>query len=303
MKGDDETKPAKKKAVASKTGALPPGVPPHLAQSSWINYEAQAAIAVATSLAVELKRLNKKVNADRVHKSRVALRRWFSVWAVMKDDEWQSGKFKKGITKPLRKLLSMLGELRDQDVNLELGEKLEVSKEQIKKWKADRKRLKNRLCDYVDELDLGGMVSEIPEYLRSRADKVEKAMNNGKVLHESAYVHLDRHVIEHEREVRQRASSATSAEEMHALRLSIKRWRYILTEFFGLTNLELVRAQQLLGQIHDLDRLTPLLDSDKSNQRALVNLERRRMQLLEEFARMRNDLPYGLRPVIYSTKR
>jgi CHAD domain-containing protein len=301
MDGDDIKRP-KRKAAASK-GALTPGVPPHLAQSSWINYEAQAAISVVESLASELKRLNKKVNADRVHKSRVALRRWFSVWEVMEDDDWQSKKFKKDVAKPLRKLLSMLGNLRDQDVNMELGGKLEVSKELMSNWKSQRKRLKAKICDYVDELDLPDLVAEIPKYLRDRADKVEKSNNNGKVLHESAYVHLDRFVIEHERQVRQMAASATSPEEMHALRLSIKRWRYILTEFFGLTNLELVRAQQLLGQIHDLDRLTPTLSADKSNERALVNLERHRMQLLEEFARMRNDLPYGLRPVLYSTKR
>lgn len=300
MDADEKKRPKRK---AANKGALAPGVPPHLAQSSWINYEAQAAISVVESLSDELKRLSKKVNAERVHKSRVALRRWFSVWQVMKDDDWQSKKFKKNVAKPLRKLLSMLGDLRDQDVNLELGEKLEVNKELLSRWKSERKRLKTQLCDYVDELDLNELVGEIPKYLRDRADKVEKANKNGKVLQESAYVHLDRYVIEHERQVRQMATSATSPEELHALRLSIKRWRYVLTEFFGLTNLELVRAQQLLGQIHDLDRLTPALKADKSSQRALVNLERRRMQLLEEFARMRNDLPYGLRPVMYSTKR
>lgn len=300
---DEEGTQRPKKKAASGKGSLPKGVPPHLAQSSWINYEAQAAIAVVESLGDELQRLNKKVNADRVHKSRVALRRWFSVWSVMKNDEWESNKFKKEIARPLRKLLSMLGDLRDQDVNLELGAKLDVSKKLLGEWEVERKRLKRRIQDYVDEIDLDDLVKEIPKYLRKRADKVEQAVQNGKVLQESAYVHLDRFVIEHERQVRQAAASATSPEEMHALRLSIKRWRYILTEFFGLTNLELVRAQQLLGQIHDLDRLTLILEKDKSQERALVNLERRRMQLLEDFTRMRNDLPYGLRPVMYSTKR
>ena len=277
-------------------------VPPHLAHSSWINYEASSAMAVLEVLSDELKDLKKKVSVRRVHKARVAIRRWFSVWNVLEQDGWQSKHFKKSVSKPLKNVLKSLGELRDTDVALELAENLGVTEETLDEWNKQRKRLKKHLKKSIDLIDAKDLFKEVEDYLQGRAEKVEKSVSN-KRAKESAFDHLDSYLAREEDLVRGLAQTAQSPEELHKFRLGIKRWRYLLTEFFGLTNLELVKAQQVLGQIHDLDRLTPVLQSHPGEDLALSRIRDRRAQLLKEIAAMRTRLPFGLRPHITSLKR
>jgi hypothetical protein len=86
------------------------------------------------------------------------------------------------------------------------------------------------------------------------------------------------------------------------LRLSIKAWRYLLAEFYGLTNLQLVRAQQILGKLNDLHRVETLLAESKTPlaNEALSKLNEQREKLLDDFTQFRESLPYGLRPTISS---
>jgi CHAD domain-containing protein len=277
-------------------------VPPHLAHSSWINFEASSALSVLGTLSDELKDLKKKVSVRRVHKARVALRRWFSVWKVLEQDGWESKHFKKSVSKPLKNVLEALGELRDMDVALELAENLGVTDETLDDWKKQRKTLKKHLKKRIDSVDVKDLLDEIEDYLHDRAEKVEKSVSN-KRAKESAFDHLDNYLSREEDEVRALAQTAQSPEELHKFRLGVKRWRYLLTEFFGLTNLELVKAQQVLGQIHDLDRLTPILQSNPGEELALSRIRDRRGQLLKEIGAMRTRLPFGLRPHITSLKR
>jgi CHAD domain-containing protein len=276
-------------------------IPPHLAHSSWINYEVLAALAVLDSLTKDLKALKDKPNGKNVHKARVTLRRWFSVWGVLQDDGWETGSYKKKVRKPLKRLLTMLGGLRDCDVNLELAITVGATAEFQQECEEQGRQQKKELRDYLDKTKFKSILKQAKQHLNEQAEKVE-GTSKRKRAKQSAYDHLDEHLALHEAEVKLQASKATTPEELHQLRLGIKRWRYLLTEFFGLTNLELVRAQQLLGQIHDIDRLTPALQEHENERSALTALRRRRQELLKQCQPMRSHLPYGLRPSIISSR-
>jgi CHAD domain-containing protein len=276
-------------------------VPPHLSRTGWITHEATCAIAVYEDLRKDVRALKKKVTANHVHKARVTLRRWFSVWKVLKEDHWESKSYEKSVGKQLRKLQQLLGELRDLDVNIEQAEKLGCSQTLIDLWGAQRRRLEEKLEKHVRKQDLKSLMSDLGRYLRKRAQKIQAKLPRAKA-EQSAYQHIEHFLLKQESIVRERAEEAQTPEEHHQLRLGIKGWRYLLTEFFGVTNLELVRAQQLLGQLHDLDRLTPLLVYDEEQAEALTRLKERRKELLAQIQEMRTRLPYGLRPQITSTK-
>jgi len=274
---------------------------PHLARTGWITHEANCAIEVFQDLRKDLRALKKKVTANHVHKARVTLRRWFSVWNVLKDDHWESKSYSDSIGKRLRKLQKLLGELRDTDVNIEQAEKLGCSQRLLDLWAAQRRALEDKLEKYVRKLDLRALVDKLGRYLGKRAQKIQAKLPRAK-SEQNAYQHIDLFLLKQESIVRDLAATASTPEEFHELRLGIKGWRYLLTEFFGLTNLELVRAQQLLGQMHDLDRLTPLLMHDEENKEALARLKDRRKELLAQIQDMRSRLPYGLRPQLTSAK-
>src|SRR5262249_37550434 len=117
---------------------------------------------------------------------------------------------------------------------------------------------------------------------------------------ESAFNHIDTYILAQEDMVRELEARAQTPEQLHELRLGVKRWRYMLTEFFGLTTLQLVRAQQILGRLHDLDRISDLLDGNCPDD-VRLRLEDQRRQLLQDFSLIRQCLPYGLRPLWLST--
>jgi CHAD domain-containing protein len=275
--------------------------PPHLARTSWITHEANCALAVYQDLRKDLQNLKKKVTANRVHKARVTLRRWFSVWKVMRQDRWESDGYQKKIGARLKKLQKMLGELRDLDVNMDQAQKLGCRPSLIKQWERQRKQLEKQLEKYVAVEDLNDLMNKLGKYLRKRAQKIQAMLPRAKA-EQSAYHHIEMFLLKQESITREFAESAQTPEELHQFRLAIKGWRYLLTEFFGVTNLELVRAQQILGQMHDLDRLTPLLTGDPEQKVAFSKLKERRKEFLAQIAEMRTRLPYGLRPQITSTK-
>src|SRR5262249_28091182 len=87
--------------------------------------------------------------------------------------------------------------------------------------------------------------------------------NNGKSSLECAYEHLEPYLVHLEGLTRETEMKAFTPAQLHELRIEIKSWRYFLTEFFGLTNLQIVKAQQLLGKVHDIDRMLEILDDSK----------------------------------------
>lgn len=275
---------------------------PHLAEGSWVDFELKSAQALASALESELNKLKRRVSKERVHKSRVALRRWFSVWSVLEEDGWDSKKFRKSVIKPLKKLLKKLGSVRDLDVNIDLARKLGCDKALIKKFARQRRKSRRTLETLIKSMDVAEITGGINSYLSNKAERLKSSLEKKGVLDNSPYTHFDRYLSRHELRVKRLAKKARSPEALHELRLAIKHWRYLLVECMGLSNGELVMAQQYLGDIHDLDRFRLVLEKIFPRSRPLRKLKSTRQQLLDKFDTCRYRLPYGLRPGLRSFK-
>ena len=315
--------------VEDKPSLLSPAkIPPHLDESLWLDFEEATALACSDALDEELSRLYARTSAKRVHDSRVALRRWSSIWAVLKQDGWESKKLTRQVTGKLRKLLKNLGRLRDWDVNLELGEALGCTQPTLKRWLEQRSRIRKRVKALIKDLKVHELVAQLKRQIQRRYNKIRgrlvppgleslrpgdqqpaAATGPGQIScraggsaapMESAYQHLERYIRRQEELVRKLEATATTAEELHRLRLAVKRWRYLLTEFYGVTNLQLVKAQQILGKLNDLGRLSSLMGPAEAGA-VQARLQEDKQKLLAEFAQFRKKLPYGLRPAIFSS--
>lgn len=269
---------------------------PHLSEGSIVDYELRTALALRVAMEDGLRKLKKKTSKDNVHKSRVSLRRWFSVWSVMQEEGWDSDEFAKNQIKPLKKLLKAMGALRDMDVCIEKAKSIECSDDLLKKLKRNRKKRERELTDLIDNLSPLGITEEIGVYLHKRAASLTK------VSRARPYEVLDEHVRIQEEKVKKIALKAADPEALHKVRLGIKKWRYLLTECMGLTNLELVNAQTVLGEMHDLDRLELIIKENNEAEKVFKALRAARGDLFREWMRCREKLPYGLRPGISHPK-
>jgi CHAD domain-containing protein len=280
--------------------------PPHLKQCSWLEFEEGTVLAVCENLSTELKRISKKASVKRVHDTRVALRRWDSVWWVLEHDGWCTKKYWQRVGKKLKKLRKVLGELRDWDVNLEMGDSLGVPDRIKDRWLEARRHTSNKVQSEVDGMDMEDIIKQLNKFLRRRPLELRQEIAQTDVLKlaESAYQHLEPFLQEREEAARQLERRARDPISLHALRVSVKEWRYFLTEFFGLTNIELVRAQQVLGKYNDNHRVLTLLRQDDQAaalaKDVIADIEEQSKQLMKEFSEFRKSLPYGLRPVVQS---
>ncbi len=282
-----------------------PDVPPHLGSTSWLTFESSCAESFAKQLKLELGRLDKQASVKAVHDTRVALRRWGSVWSVFENDGWQSKEYDRKFGKPLKKLLKALGEIRDLDVNIKIGQEVAVPAEIIDQWKIERHKLKQKIEKKVKKLKLKSLAKNLAKYLKDRPNRIVAAHTGKKriLLKVSAYDHLNNYLSDQERLVQALDTQAKTPDELHQLRLSIKRWRYLLTEFFGLTNLQLYNAQQYLGKLHDYNRLILLVqDNDKCKASKQI-LTKRYNENLAQYRKIRKHLCYGLRPEVKSATK
>ncbi len=278
-------------------------VPPHLDGSPWLMFEQQTALLIYDDLSRSLRRLSKKPSADRVHIARVVLRRWDCIWHVLEDDGWMSKKYWRQVGKELKEIRHMLGTLRDCDVNIELAESLGAPQEIIENWLMERKQIARKTKKRLKNLNVEKLLKRMSKFLLERPEKLRHDFeSNGASGSDSAYAHLEPFIKAQEQIARDLACTAKSPEEMHALRLGIKAWRYLLAEFYGLTNLQLVRAQQILGKLNDLHRVSVLLEATESPlaNESLSKSKEQREKLLDDFTQFRESLPYGLRPCISS---
>lgn len=283
---------AVKEGTATVAWARPPD---HLVGIPWLDYEKDCALALCDSLLAELARLSKRLTAGRVHDTRVALRRWFSLWWVLDKDRWQTKGIKRKVLRKLRQLLSELGRLRDWDVNIELAGELGCPATLTGSWERQRTKLRGKVRKQMKRLDADKLISRLRRYIERRPEKLKSKLHDPSAFSVSAYEHLERYVAEQEDTVRSLEAGAQSEEELHQLRLAVKRWRYLLTEFFGVTNLKLVRTQQTLGRLNDLSRLQALV-AGKADLKFASQLDYQRKKLLAELEQIRKELPYGLRP-------
>jgi CHAD domain-containing protein len=281
--------------------------PEHLTDTPWLEFEQMTARSCLENLEREMKLLAKKANAKRVHDTRVALRRWDSIWSVLQSDGWETEDFKEKVASRLRKLHSRLGKLRDWDVNIETALNHGLSDQFIKDWLRERGKLGRKVKKAIKKMNVPKLLKRLRRFVEQRpAQMADEYAGREALLHVSAYEHLEQYLTQQERTAHQLEQEAITPEELHKLRLSIKAWRYLLAEFYMVTNLELVRAQQILGKLNDVWRVLSLLQDMPDEQRDLAknviaDLQANREKLLKEFTDFREALPYGLRPSISST--
>jgi len=227
----------------------------------------------------------------------VALRRWWSVWFVLRQDGWRDDSYKAMVGRRLKKLDSMLGAVRDWDVNLKTASAADLPQEIIDYLKERRRQSRKRVRSKVRRLKPKKILRNLVAYLSAQARQMRDTSPLPARLRSGE--HLEGMLRQEEKAVFKLEADATTPEDLHCLRLAIKRWRYLLVEFFGLTSLELVEAQQCLGRLNDIRRLACLLRQaqllSSPLERKLLSEER---SALRRFQQIRKSLPFGLRPHI-----
>jgi CHAD domain-containing protein len=257
----------------------------------WVHYQEAILASLCRSLKAKLRGLHDNPTEKRVHDARVALRRWFSVWGALGDDGRISKKFQRRVVKRLRKILKCLGRLRDWDVNLSLGTTLGLRQSILDDWMRQQKSVRRDVLKEIKRLDPDKLVSRLERHL-AKQSKAPRSKST-----ESAFDTLDIAVTKQEAQVKKLEENATTPEDLHRLRLGIKRWRYLMSEFFTLANLELTEAQRLLGEMHDYQRLETMT-SEIAAPEAREKLIAAQASLMERLGKIRKSLPYGMRPIL-----
>ncbi|MBK9143837.1 MAG: CHAD domain-containing protein [Candidatus Melainabacteria bacterium] len=273
-----------------------------LEKIDWLEYEHRVALEAIEELSRAADLIAGRKNNKTVHDTRIAFRRWYSVWSILEQDGWDSRKFAGGPGKRLRRVYKTLGRVRDWDVNCKLGKSLRLPDKILDSWAGRRRRVRKKAFRRLGRLDLHDLVESLSAYIEQRYARLSRRRDR---MREPAYDHIERMLGQHEKETRKLARRAGTIEELHAMRLCIKSWRYILVEFFGLTSVKLVQAQQILGKITDAERLTSVLtealDGAGARRRALVEqslaiVSQEEKKLIAELDSLKRALPYGLRP-------
>ncbi len=278
------------------------GLTIHPPEGDFIDYQYEVAQEALTRLWKSALKLNKRKGKSekRVHNMRVAFRRWYSIWNVLSVEGFETKSFKREIGKSLKKAYKFLGAVRDWDVDLATAREFGVSRQIIAKWELTRDRVEKEANAGLERLELVDLIKKLSKFIKKRAKKLRQKRDEQDRAPLRTSDIIEAHLKEAEAHTHALAEHAATLEELHALRLSIKGWRYILVEFYSCNCEPLVEAQQLLGQINDLERVRLLLE-DEDGALALSSIERivgKQQELLASLDEIKSALPYGLRPEI-----
>jgi CHAD domain-containing protein len=238
-------------------------------------------------------------SAKRVHNMRVAFRRWYSIWNVLSKEGFKTKSFKIKVGSQLKKAYKYLGAVRDWDVNLNTGKEYGVPEQVLAKWQHERNKIEEEAFAGLKRLNLVKAIKKLSKFLKKRSAKLKRKHTGEGRYNARPRDAIESYLRETEAQTRYLASNATSLEELHALRLSIKTWRYILVEFFGHSAESLVAAQQLLGQINDLERVRVLLMKEEGPlvEKTIQVVVGKQQELIASLDEIKLSLPFGLRPV------
>jgi CHAD domain-containing protein len=263
---------------------------------AWVVVESHSIDKVTKQVRKELKRLQRKISSERVHKARVALRHWSALWSVLRVDGWESDHFQTAVNKPLKKLLITLGAARDADINVELGKKIKVSHHLLGKWKEHRHEAQEQLQQCMGELNVLKVRKKLKRFARCAPKVVSKAVKQSRLVDDDPQAHFNSALDSQEQLARSLAESAATPQEYHSLRLALKQWRYILEDIYGAAQDDLESAQAKLGELHDCDRVREKLIGADTDIAALANLNQKRRELLKQVTDIGASLPFGFRP-------
>lgn len=251
------------------------------------------------ALKLKKKGKSKSKSAKRVHQMRVAFRRWYSIWNVLSNEGFKTKSFKRKVGGELKKAYKHLGAVRDWDVNLNTGKECGVPERVLAKWQHERNKVAEEAAAGLQRVDLVKVIKRLSKFLKKRASKLKATYASEGRYNARPRDAIESYLRETEAKTRYLAQNATSLEELHALRLSIKTWRYILVEFYGHSAQSLVEAQQLLGQINDLERVRVLLMREDGPlvEQTIQSVVGKQQDLIAMLDEIKLSLPFGLRPV------
>lgn len=239
--------------------------PEHLLNVDWLEFEYKVASDALNAVLQEVRRLETRRDKKFIHSTRVAFRRWYAVWSILKKDGWQRPGAKDKGFKDLKRAYKLLGSVRDWDMTINLARKGSVPEPIVKRWlrlRGDVRKFSNKR---LAKLNLRKLVKKMKKFLDKRYEELRvEAIRNESLKPESAYKHIDKHLRHRETKSRDLADDAHTLPQLHSLRLSVKSWRYILAEFYGVSSLLLVDTQQTLGQINDIDRFIQVIERELS---------------------------------------
>ncbi len=287
--------------------SLTPGPrPEHRGLSFWMN-----------RVMGELGSFRSSPEPDTVHDLRVAVRRCRAVGAVMEEVDTDPGWPE--MRKVGRKLFRGLGALRDTQVMREWIQQLAPENDPLREqllasFQTDEKRLSEsalRVAAKFDEKEW----TRLERRLRQRIRLVPVGGLAAECLA------LER--FEEAKELHNRALRTEKPKPWHSLRIGLKRFRYtlesLLPDHYAAWSENLKRVQDLLGDVHDLDVLSEMLEdtSTKSSESAKAwgeKVTRERHARIETYRQLtlgktslwhewRHNLPYGRRLEAAATAR
>lgn len=178
-------------------------------------------------------KLRKKVHLqpdeENVHDLRIASRRLLTLIRVFELDPF---------SKPLKKAANKLGELRDVDVSVSHADLYGLD---TKKLKNERKKLRKKVRKF---------------FTKQHEKIIDKIIHHAQVkLQEKDEDDLHRVVDKYKEEMMKWKDVPIGRENFHQFRIALKKARYLL-EAQGEKVKDLVKLQDLLGDIHDLEVLT-----------------------------------------------
>lgn len=175
------------------------------------------------------KQVHRHPDEDNVHDLRIATRRLLTLIKVFNLDPF---------AKPLKKAGKKLGKLRDLDVAIDHAKTYGLDADDLKK---ERRKLRKEVQQF---------------FTKEREKIIERIFHHSQVSLTNKNEHdLEKTIKDFREQLGQWEKVRLGRENFHEFRIALKKARYIL-EAQGKKVKELVKLQDLLGEIHDLEVLT-----------------------------------------------
>jgi CHAD domain-containing protein len=258
---------------------------PQPENTSWAELETKALASVAERMKSALLRLNKKSSRGRIHDARTALKRWNAVWSVLAADGWT---FDADASDELKKLFKKLGDVRDYDVYLKKAEELDVPENLIEHWKSRRKKARKQLESKLKNSGLRQVCSLLDKAMKHKPPVIAHLASES-----PNQQHIDFVLQEQEKRVEKAAIAPATPEDYHSVRKELKNLDYLLEELRHVKIEQLLELEKTLGDLHDLDKLAPLLLGNERNQAAVLNLQTEREHLISDLQNLKDKLQLG----------
>lgn len=203
------------------------------------------------------KEVHRHPDEENVHDLRVASRRLLTLINIFNLDPF---------SKPLKKAARKLGELRDLDVAIVHAKTYGLDTDDLKD---ERKELRKKVKKF---------------FSKDREEMIEKIIHHAQIsLTNKDDKDIEKTIKDFREQMNKWADVPLGRENFHEFRIALKKARYIL-EAQGKKVKELVKLQDLLGEIHDLEILT--LKKGETNH----EIQRMKLEEFDEAVKLKTRL-------------